>query len=231
MFRGIGSSYDFSIPSISRHQYQYMIASILMGEFRFDLDFSEQTWEEYIANKKEIFLSIPGQLVFAYAHSIMPGHSQNSGACLPNEIQLYRERLQKANREMRQDVETITANDPGAVIIIAGDHGPYLTKNCAGTASKYEMSEIDRLDIQDRFGTFLAIRWPTDEYADFDRITVLQDVFPAVFAYLYQDAEFLDLKIEPFIFRSSVHISGASVDNGIIQGGVNDGEPLFLSGD
>jgi len=146
-------------------------------------------------------------------------------------VQLYRERLQKANREMQQDVETITANDPGALIIIAGDHGPYLTKNCTGTASKYELSEIDRLDIQDRFGTFLAIRWPSDDYADFDRITVLQDVFPAVFAYLYQDAEFLELKIDPIIFRNSVHISGASVDGGIIRGGVHDGEPLFLSGE
>jgi hypothetical protein len=231
MFRGIGSSYDISFPEKIRPQYLYMIGSILMGEFRFDLDFADQTWEEYTTAKNRVLESIPRQPVFLYAHSVMPGHSQNSGACLPNEVQLYRERLQKANREMRQDVETIITNDPGAVIIIAGDHGPYLTKNCAGTASKYEISEIDRLDIQDRFGTFLAIRWPSDDYVDFDQITVLQDVFSAVFAYLYQDTDFLELKIEPFIFRSAVHISGASVNDGIIQGGVHDGEALFLSGE
>jgi hypothetical protein len=56
-------------------------------------------------------------------------------------------------------------------------------------------------------------------------------VFSAVFAYLYQDTDFLELKIEPFIFRSAVHISGASVNDGIIQGGVHDGEALFLSGE
>jgi len=231
MFRGIGSSYDISLPQNTRPQYLYMIASILMGEFRFDLDFADQTREDFLAAKGRIFNSIPPQPIFIYAHSSRPHHSQNSGACLPNEIELYADRLEEANQEMRQDVETILANDPGAIIVIAGDHGPYLTKNCIGTAKNYDKSEITRLDIQDRFGTFLAIRWPADDFGDYDHITVIQDLFPAIFAYLYQDPDFLELNIEPRLRDYSYRISGVNVSEGIIQGGVHDGEPLFISGD
>ena len=120
-------------------------------------------------------------------------------------------------------------NDPSGIIIIAGDHGPYLTKNCIGTKGDYNISEISRLDIQDRYGTFLAIKWPTDEFSKYDEITVLQDIFPAIFAYMYQDVEFLELQIEPSIKGYSYRLSGVSVNDGIIIGGIDDGEPLFIS--
>jgi hypothetical protein len=160
-------------------------------------------------------------------HDPLPDHSQNSGACLPDETELYRERLIRANYQMKQDVETIIQNDPGAIIIVAGDHGPYLTKNCYATGSDYDISEISRLDILDRFGTFLAIKWPTEDFSEYDDITVLQDIFPAIFAYLFKDARLLEAKVEPITFCCP-SISGAQVKNGIIYGGIDDGEPLFI---
>jgi phosphatidate phosphatase APP1 len=33
----------------------------------------------------------------------------------------------KANQEMQVDVQTILQHHPDAIIILAGDHGPYLT--------------------------------------------------------------------------------------------------------
>jgi len=127
---------------------------------------------------------------------------------------------------MCQDLETIIKTDPGAIIIVASDHGPYLTKNCFITKRGYNISEISRLDIQDRYGTFLAIRWPTDDFEEYDDITVLQDLFPSIFGYLFRDREMLAAKVEPITFRAYV-VSGAKVENGIIRGGINDGEPLF----
>jgi hypothetical protein len=115
---------------------------------------------------------------------------------------------------MKQDVETIIQNDPGAIIIVAGDHGPYLTKNCHNTGRHYDISEISRLDIQDRFGTFLAIKWPTEEFSQYDDITVLQDVFPVVFAYLFDDCTFLEAKVEPntvSLFLSGGHPTRSTV--------------------
>ena len=70
---------------------------------------------------------------------------------------------------MKQDIEAIIANDPEAIIVIAGDHGPSLTKNCSILGKDdYNLSEISRLDIQDRFATFLAIRWPTKDFEKYD---------------------------------------------------------------
>src|SRR3990170_8981881 len=112
---------------------------------------------------------------------------------------------------MQEDLDLLLENDPEAIIIIAGDHGPYLTKNCDSTGKgDYDLSEITRQDIQDRFGTFLAIRWPSDNFDTYDDIIVLQDVFPSIFAYVFQDAKLLEAKVRPEIIQIE-KISGASV--------------------
>jgi hypothetical protein len=234
MFRGFGESYDYSIPKISTPPYIELSKSILIGEFRFNIDdigYTGQTRDKFVEAKQSVFKGISSgeNRVFIYMHTNLPSHTQNSGACLPNETDLFQERLKNANSEMRQDLKTIIENDPGAIVIVAGDHGPHLTKNCTGTSGVYDISEISRLDIQDRHATFLAIRWPTEDFAEYDNITVLQDLFPAVFAYLYKDPSILESKIDPVIPIPNL-ISGTSVRNGIIYGGINDGEPLFLSG-
>ncbi len=229
-FQGIASSYDHTVPEFRTPPSMHLITAILMGEFRFDISYSVLNHDQYVQNKLESFLDISRKKGFIYTQSDLPSHSQNSGVCLPDENEIYFSRLRRANIEMRQDIQTIISEDPGAIVIIAGDHGPYLTKNCSILSNIYETSEISRLDIQDRFGAFLAIRWPTEEYVKYDEITVLQDVFPAIFAYLYNDAGILESKIEPVITYSYI-ISAASVNDSMIVGGIDNGEPLFLSGE
>ena len=103
----------------------------------------------------------------------------------------------------------------------------YLTKNCFELSGIYDISEITRLDIQDRYGTFLAIRWPTQGFEEYDDIVVLQDLFPAVFAYMFQDPNLLEARVDPVTVQNDA-ISEAKVIDGIIEGGINDGEPLFI---
>lgn len=233
MFRGVGSSYDVSIPHISVPPYLQLLKAILLGEFRFNIEdagFGQLNRDQFVSAKQEVFNTTANGPIFVYMHTNRPSHTQISGACLPDEIDQFKARLKEANDEMRKDINLIVAHDPGAIVIVAGDHGPHLTKDCSDTTGKYDMSEITRLDIQDRYGSFLAIRWPTGDFVKYDDIEVLQDVFPAVFAYLYKDPTLLDAKIEPIIppdWYSS--ISGAYVENGIIVGGVNDGQSLYLS--
>lgn len=226
-FRGIAPSYDHSFPATLSSSDVLLIKAILAGEFRFDFEYDDISRAEYLEEKREIFSDISRYPRFLYSHSDLPGHSQNSGVCLANEVELFGERLVRANEEMRQDVEIIIENDPDAVLIIAGDHGPYLTKNCTGTDDAFDLSQISRLDIQDRFGTFLAIRWPTEGYAAYDDITVIQDLFPAVFAYMFQDPGLLATKIDS-TSREEQRVSGAYVVDGVIHGGMDDGEPLFV---
>ena len=233
MLRGVGENYDYSIPENIIPPYVQLLNAIFIGEFRFDIEdggFGQQTRNQFVTAKQSIFEDISGK-AFVYMHSNRPSHSQISGACLPDETDRFEKRLTRANVEMQQDVNLIIENDPGSIVIVAGDHGPYLTKNCNMTAGFYDISEISRLDIQDRYATFLAIRWPTGDFVQYDDITVLQDLFPAIFAYLYKDTTILDAKIEPIILISNSieSISGASVNNGVIYGGIDNGELLFLS--
>jgi hypothetical protein len=227
-FRGVVPAYDHSFP-VRGSSINLLAEAILVGEFRFDLDFDVVSHDQYVQEKREVFSRAMESPKFMYTHSNLPGHSQNSGACMADEVDAYGERLARANLEMREDIELLAKYDPGAIIIVAGDHGPYLTKNCTSTDGAYAASEISRLDIQDRFGTFLAIRWPTSGYQSYDRITLLQDMFPAIFAYIFEDRALLDSRIEPVIYDNAP-ISNVKVVDGIIQGGINDGEPLFLEG-
>ncbi len=175
--RGRVPSYDFSFPD-SSSAVRLLIKAILLGELRFDMDVSYITYEDYLDLKRDIFAEASGEPRFFYTHSHRPGHSQNSGACRPNETELFINRLESANIEMREDIELILEKDPGAILIVAGDHGPCLTKTCTQYLYPvdFEINEITRHDIQDRLGTFLAIRWPTSDFEEYDEIEIIQDV-------------------------------------------------------
>jgi hypothetical protein len=230
-FQGIGSSYDFSLPDVpsgsAPSSHDALMKGIFMGEFRWDEGLDAKTHDRFLERKLAILESVPNNPRFVYTHDLLPGHAQLSGKCRPDETALFKGKLGLANDEMKQDIETITQKDPGAIVVVAGDHGPYLTKNCVPTlAGYYDISEISRLDIQDRFGAFLAIRWPTEDFSEYDDITVLQDIFPAMFAYLFKDDGFLAAKVAST--THSVETCGVSVTDGAISGGINDGEPLFV---
>jgi hypothetical protein len=230
MFRDYSQNYSYSLPASVIPSHIQLLKAIFLGEFRFDigeLGFVQQTREQFLAKKRSILMSLPDDHVFVYMHSNRPSHSQISGACLPNEIDLYKDRLAIANLEMQQDINILIDLNPDAIIVVAGDHGPGLTKNCWLTTGSYDISEISRQDIQDRYGTFLAIRWPEGNFEEYDDITILQDLFPSIFAYLYQDTTILKTKIEPIISTPNSN-SDISVNNGVIVGGMDDGEPLFL---
>ena len=154
LFRGYGSSYDYSFPPSIIPPYLQLLKAIFMGEFRFnneeEVGFNELPRTQFIETKQNIFKNVSGNKVFIYMYSNLPSHTQVSGVCLPNETELFKTRLTKANVEMRQDVNLIIENDPGAIVIVAGDHGPHLTKNCSSLTDSYDISKISRLDIQDR---------------------------------------------------------------------------------
>ena len=121
----------------------------------------------------------------------------------------------------------LNAKNSTDIIIIAGDHGPYLTKNGIGLSPDYKLKNVNRLDIQDRFGVLLAIHWPEEKYIDKYKIRILQDVLPAAFSYIYNDDSiFEEAKMSNKVVKSPV-ISGASIKDGVIIGGKDDGKDLF----
>lgn len=225
-FQGIPSSYDYTYPKYITTPKDLLIKAILVGEFKFDLGMSDVSREYFLEEKHNILATQTDTPKFVYMHTNRPNHSQNSGVCLSNETDLFSERLIEANSEMREDLETILRKDPNSIIIVAGDHGGYLTKNCFLLSGSYGSDEITRLDIQDRFGTFLAIKWPMQDFKQYDDITVLQDLFPSVFSYIFQDPNLQKAKVETMTLENM--LSGVKVIDGIIEGGIDDGTPLFI---
>ncbi|MBL6734721.1 MAG: hypothetical protein ISP86_02420 [Shewanellaceae bacterium] len=182
-------------------------------------------YDTFLDHKYQYFDQGIAQPRFVYTHT-GPGHSQNSGRCRNNEAELFEERLKIANQEMKDDIAHIEAVDPGAIIIINGDHGPYLTKNCTTLDEKYQGQDVNRLDLQDRYGAFLAIRLPQNDPIPPSNIETLADVFPEIFNYLSQTTAFNVFKPST---RTLKNVSaGVYIEDGIIHGGINDSEPLFI---
>jgi hypothetical protein len=209
-----------------------MIKTIMRGDFNFAM-VGGFTWghdhKAYIARLREVLEGNYQSPLFLYAHSDFPGHggwATEPDKWLNVKDWYYKDRLPTANYEMRLDVELILNNYPDAITIIAGDHGPL--RHSFESIEDFTADDIDRHDIQNVFGSFLAIRWPDPEYAETHNIEILQDIFPAVFAYLYNDDDlFNNIKMERAILNSDKTLR-VTVKNGIIVGGKNDSEPLFL---
>ena len=95
----------------------------------------------------------------------------------------------------------------------------------------YKASDLDRYDIQDRFGMFLAIKWPEENLSKKYDIKILQDVFPAVLSYLYEDDSLFDTLRMKRMTKDNHRTLGVYVEDGMIHGGKDDGQKLFLSED
>lgn len=230
---------DIPFPQIFREEKigketRLMIDAILKGDFsdRISLDGGDYT--DFLKQKRRVIAEAEKKPLFMYSHNKYPGHGPSRNGMALEErgkyINKYMADLLTANKEMRQDVEEIIFTNPDSIVILAGDHGPFLTKTGFGMKSgrgNFDAKDVDRYDIQDRFGTFLAIRWPEKAYAEKHDIRILQDVFPAVFAYIYEDDSLFDKTRADRATEPSKFILGVYVKDGIIIGGQDDGKGLF----
>ena len=235
-FRGLSDDkikYDSSFPPPLSGS-GLIISAILGGEFSDKVSLERVDYDSYLKKKHKTIKRESSLPAFIYSHSVAPGHRPHLSQNHDDEdeyIDIYLNNIKIANLEMKKDVDKIVKNNPDAITIIAGDHGPFLTKTGYGfhlnpdTCRDYE---IDKYDMQDRYGAFLAIRWPDEDYATKHDIEILQDIFPAVFAYLFDDAALFDeTRIQPRTTVSPQNICGVSIEDGIIVGGKDDGKPLF----
>ncbi len=212
-----------------------LVNAIFTGEFSDAVSFEGVDYNSYIDHKHKVIKKEYPCPVFMYSHSSFPGHGPSGMGMRLEEregkIAGHLEGIQKANVEMKQDVDVIIKSNPDAIVVIAGDHGPFLTKTGYGLSKGrggFSAEDIDRYDIQDRFGSFLAIRWPEKKYAEKYDIKVFQDIFPAIFSYLYDDDSiFNKIRIER-VTREIKRILGVYVKDGVIYGGKDNGQKLFL---
>jgi hypothetical protein len=205
-----------------------ILKGIYEGEFRFNIFDDDHDYERYLELKNKFLISKSEKPTLFYTHNSYPGHSGNSGKCHPDEKQIYFNGMKKANAEMRTDINDVIKNNSNSIIIIVSDHGPYLTKNCYNLMG-YDQSSIDKHDLQDRYGVFLAIHWPKDMNINNFDVEISQDIFPAILGNITSNKNlFEELKVDrKFFDRFNNNVGGVNVLNGIIKGGKNNGEPLF----
>ena len=218
-------NYDYYYP-VSANRSSNIYKSMLRGKQTFKDLIYASPHINYLEQKRNFL----GQIheyddpVFLYSHTYYPGHTQNSGQCLDGEFEDWKEDLKKGNMEMREDVNSLKESFENSIIILIGDHGPFLTKNCT-SLHDYPPDEINRQDIQDRHGTFVAIRTPDLKQIDFDK-RILQNLFIYVHSYLNNDLSILDKINTENINNSHLPSSINVIDNEII-GGIDDGQVLF----
>ena len=220
-------NYDIYFPSDADRSLS-LFTSLLRGRQVFkDLTFSKPH-EVYLSQKSDFLKEIDSlnQPLFLYSHSNYPGHTQNSGVCKDNEENLWKQDLDIANREMKNDIGDLEDVFNKSFIIIAGDHGPYLTKNCT-SLKQYESKDITRLDVQDRYGTFLAIRSPDGISLNFEK-KILQNVLLYVSEKLYKNDVDLNKYINEEFINNSELPSEINIFNNLIQGGIDNNQPLFF---
>ena len=215
-------AYDYVFPKVEKAEMwgmKALLSAIKEGKFRFDIVGDTVPYEraDWIEAKRKIFREQTNIPKFLYTHT-GPHHSQNSGKCLPNENQLFEKRLKKANLEMKDDIATILESKRDAIIIINGDHGPYLTSDCFFLQSLDWKTEISQFEIQDRVSSFLAIRWPDQGYKGKDNFVVIQDIFEGVFKYLYDVDEVLRESVDTSTIKLPWVPKGVVKDGKIMMG-------------
>lgn len=104
--------------------------------------------------------------LFLYIHLFEPSHVENDrvGRCdEQEELAGYAGRVASAVVTIESLIESIIANDPAAVIVVGGDHGPFITNRC----ERY-VDIRTPVEYRDRVGVLTAIRWPEDYDGRFD---------------------------------------------------------------
>ncbi len=195
------------------------------GQFKPDLVFRDTDRNEWLAAKRSALMDPAGPPRMLYAHSILPGHSELSGRCLPDETARYAARLAIARDEMRRDIEAALRSRRDAVIIVAGDHGPYLTGDCTYMTG-YARAALTATHLADRYGARLAIRWPGQVPEGIDQIRVLQDVFFGVSAYLLDDNRIWRHRLSDETIGMR-NIPNGAITSGVVTIGRDNGSPLF----
>lgn len=219
--------YDQHIPKQTVSGFNVMLNTLSIGFMDHLKIYGNTTTDRFIELKQAMLKNKPQQPRFVFTHT-GPGHSQTPKRCSDDETEQFLERLTRANQEMKQDIETIEKVDPDAIIIVNGDHGPNLTHKCKNYISDIPEGGVTRLNIQDIYSSFLAIKMPHYNDVPQEKIRVLQDVFPEILNRLADTDKFDQIRMKRTHTSVEV-ITHAYVEDGIIHGGVNDGQPLFMS--
>jgi hypothetical protein len=219
-------NFDFYFPILTNHFPLDFSKQIIEGRLDDKILFENISDDEFLNAKKKFLGKQFNKPQFLYSHTNYPGHT-HSRKLFKDHLMRYQRDLLIANNEMIQDVGAILAYNPDSIIILAGDHGPGLTGDGWRFNEFSDTDRINRFNLIDRYGVFLAIRLPPglDGNMNSYQVKNLQDTIPLIFSILAEDKSIYDsYRIIPEVDVTDK----IKIVDGIIQGGIDDGHPLFL---
>jgi hypothetical protein len=135
-----------------------------------------------------------------------PGHSTMGAlGTTEREMQKYIPNYNKCLAYMKEEIEMAAKSN--AIIIFMSDHGPWLMDGGQKFPANYDFNKTDYMKFRDVFGALMAIRFPDKEKAekyDMD-FNVTQDLFPIIFAYLFDSEIPLKYKVQNTELRIGPH--------------------------
>lgn len=185
--------------------------------------FNSYTSEQWTAEKRRVISAAPSSKSFVYAHCEWPGHATASEAyrkSMAEEVAAFAARVAKADVELEEDLNLILAKDENAIILVASDHGSNL-RLC-------ERGDYGRLDLLDRCGIQLYVRWPKD-YRPTLKLTCFTNVFLETMICLTGDTSLERFKDDgvSLPIQAPLKAPPGTIRNGIIQSGRDKGKSLF----
>lgn len=184
--------------------------------------FNSYTHEDWMRAFYGVMSRRPNKRCFVYAHNDYPAHAAWEPRFRKSdkeEQRAYSERLQKANKDIREMLQIIR-QDRDAIVIVASDHGASMLIPEDG---KYDMRHLI-----DHYGILLAIRWPED-YKPVLQLNCLQNVLLEVMIYLSGDEGLTRLE-NPGETVALEHPIGAPkglIKHGVLQSGKFAGKSIF----
>ena len=186
-----GCTADFCFPQVdelsgARVILRKVLPGFLVGRGKAEFALPMSVFRSEISTQLGVGekLAIPR---FLYMHMFEPGHTKAkvAGRCVEEtEVELYSRQVIAAADQVESIVDEIIQKDHDAVIVVSGDHGPFIANECEragdiGTPEEY----------RDRVGVLTAIRWPTGYNNRFDgRIKTNVNVFRYVLGSLIDDS-------------------------------------------
>ena len=150
---------------------------------------------------------------FQYIHLFAPGHTPNAvvGRCNEqSELAQYAQKIADTAPDIESMIDEIIGKDTDAVILLSGDHGPFIANRCERNVDINTPAEY-----RDRVGVLTAIRWPSGYDGRFDeRIRTNVNLFRYVLASL--------------IGGSSEALGGRVPDDVFVRGSNRGSEGTFL---
>jgi hypothetical protein len=134
-----------------------------------------------------------------------PGHVRQSlNTTIEAERENWMPKYKEAIHDIKMEIDSLVKNN--SIIIFMSDHGPFLVEVPVFPKND-DFSKTDYMKFRDIFGAFMAVRWPNREKAEkYDNdFNITQDLFPIIFAYLFDSEIPLKYKIKNTELRLGPH--------------------------